>query len=72
MLQRLVRKMAKRNKKISESPYQQSITIKCHECKRGYFGDKSCNTGMFAQSKTSHLGCWNGERLSGDEINASA
>lgn len=72
MLPILVRKMAKKSRKIKESPYQQSITIKCYECKRGYFGDKSCGAGRFATSKTSHLGCWNGERLSGDEINATA
>lgn len=50
-------------KKIKESPYQQSITVKCHECKKGYFGDRTCTAGMFAKSKISHLGCWNGERI---------
>lgn len=50
-------------KKIKESPYQQSLTVKCHECKKGYFGNKTCSAGMFVKNKTSHLGCWLGERI---------
>jgi hypothetical protein len=58
-------------KKIKESPDQQSIFVKCCECKKGYFGNKSCSSGMFARSKTSNLCCWHGELLSGDLINAT-
>lgn len=58
--------MAKHKKQV-HNKHQLNILIKCPQCQKGFYGDKSCFSGAFIENKTSPLGCWTGVRLHNDQ-----